>query len=235
MKVAPGSGMGLPMPDDAILLFDGNDLSQWHHATFTGPASSPADEQRRRAQLDSAVVYRAAQWIISNGAMVVVPGKGNIETRQSFGDVQLHIEWMSPVADGKSGQGYSNSGIFLMRYYEIQELNSYDNDNYPNGQAGAVYKQHIPLVNACRPPGEWQAFDIIFTAPRFSEQGKLVSPARCTVFHNGVLIHRDVVLLGATRFIGKPFYTPHPARLPLMLQDHGAPVHFRNIWIRELE
>ena len=166
--------------------------------------------------------------------MTVAPGTGAIETKKAFGDVQLHLEWNAPVAEGKSGQGYSNSGVFFMGMYEVQILNSYENDTYSNGQASSVYKQHIPLVNASRAPGQWQSYDIIFMAPRFSEKGSLISPARITVLHNGVLVQNNVELLGPTTYIGASHYTPHPEKMPLALQDHGDPVQFRNIWIREL-
>ncbi|MBV6647953.1 MAG: DUF1080 domain-containing protein, partial [Cyclobacteriaceae bacterium] len=157
-----------------------------------------------------------------------------ISTKRSFGDVQLHIEWQAPKASDKSGQGYSNSGVFLMGLYEVQILNSFQNETYANGQASSVYKQHIPLVNASRPPGEWQEYDIIFMAPKFSDGGSVVSRARVTVFHNGVLVQNNVELLGPTVYIGNTYYVPHAEKLPLVLQDHGDPIRFRNIWIREL-
>ncbi len=175
-----------------------------------------------------------APWVIVNGELQVVPGTGDIETKRAFGSVQLHIEWMSPVDEGKTGQAYSNSGIFLMGFYEVQVLNSYDSKTYANGQAGALYKQSPPLVNASRPPGEWQSYDIIFTAPVFGSNGQIVSPARVTVLHNGVLIQNNTALSGPTVYIGSPQYMAHPSKLPLRLQDHGDKVRYRNIWVREL-
>ncbi len=209
-KVTPGIG-SLP-PSDAIVLFDGTNLNAWVSSNDGG----------------------SAPWIVENGTATVVPGSGFIKTKQSFADVQLHIEWMSPVADDKEGQLYSNSGVFFMGKYEVQVLNSYDNPTYANGQAASVYKQHIPLVNASKPPGIWQDYDIIFMAPKFSEKGNIVSPARITVFHNGVLVQNNVELLGPSLYIGVPHYDKHESKLPLELQDHGDPVQFRNIWIREL-
>ena len=220
-------------PSDAIVLFDGTDLAGWQAmqlriaGDMPGMVESIADYVPGRAT-------EPARWEVANGVMTVAPGTGAIETKQAFGDVQVHLEWNAPVAEGKSGQGYSNSGVFFMGLYEVQILNSYKNETYNNGQASSVYKQHIPLVNASKAPGEWQSYDIIFMAPRFSEKGRLVSPARITVFHNGVLVQNNVELLGPTTYIGASHYTPHPEKMPLALQDHGDPVQFRNIWIREL-
>ena len=220
-------------PADAIVLFDGTDLAGWQAmqlriaGDMQGMVESVADYVPGRAT-------EPAQWEVAGGVMTVAPGTGAIETKRAFGDVQLHVEWNAPVAEGKSGQGYSNSGVFFMGLYEVQILNSYENETYNNGQASSVYKQHIPLVNASRAPGEWQSYDIIFMAPRFSEKGSLVSPARITVFHNGVLVQNNVELMGPTTYIGASHYTPHPEKMPLALQDHGDPVLFRNIWIREL-
>ncbi len=166
--------------------------------------------------------------------MTVVPGAGNIRTRRRFGDLQLHIEWRTPAEVSGEGQGRGNSGIFLMERYELQVLDSYDNRTYSNGQAGAIYKQHIPMVNASREPGEWQSYDVVFTAPRFGADGALLSPARMTVFHNGVLILNHVELRGPTKFIGEPEYEAHADRVPLLLQDHGNPVSYRNVWVREI-
>ncbi len=208
--VTPGAG-NLP-PSDAIVLFDGSNLDSWISSGNSGNAP----------------------WQVDNGIVTVVTGSGFIKTKQAFADVQLHIEWMSPVAEGKEGQLYSNSGIFFMGRYEVQVLNSNANPTYANGQAASVYKQHIPLVNASKPAGTWQEYDIIFMAPKFSEKGTLVSPARITVFHNGVLVQNNVELLGPTLYIGVPHYEAHESKLPLELQDHGDPVQFRNIWIREL-
>ena len=184
--------------------------------------------------------YTAAQslqpaaWTIENSEIVAGAKKGAIATRQAFGDIQLHLEWLIPELEGKTGQQYGNSGIFLMGLYEIQILNSHQNHTYANGQAGAVYKQHVPLVNASRPPAQWQSYDILFTAPRFSEKGTLLAPALVTILHNGVLIQHNAAIQGPTAFIGEPYYVPHPPKLPLVLQDHDNPVRFRNIWLREL-
>jgi hypothetical protein len=207
--VTPGTGT--EPPSDAVVLFDGTNLDQWEKEGG-GPAG----------------------WEVRDGIMTVVKGTGSIRTRQGFGDVQLHIEWRSPAEVAGEGQGRGNSGVYLQSLYELQVLDSYDNPTYVNGQAGAVYKQHIPLVNACRPPGKWQTYDIIFTAPRFKEDGSLFSPATLTVLQNGVLIQNHVTLLGPTENIGLPSYKMHELKLPLMLQDHGNPVSYRNIWIREL-
>jgi len=207
--VAPGES-GAP-PSDAVVLFDGMDLTGWSHE---GGGE--------------------ARWRVAEGVMTVAPGTGSIRTRQGFGDVQLHIEWRTPAEVSGEGQGRGNSGIFLMERYELQVLDSYDNRTYSNGQAGSIYKQHIPQVNASRAPGEWQSYDVVFTAPRFGTDGALVSPAYMTVFHNGVLIHNHVELRGPTRYIGEPEYEAHADRVPLELQDHGNPVSYRNIWVREI-
>ncbi len=208
-KITPGED-DLP-PSDAIILFDGSGLSRWE-----GPEG------------------REPGWDVHDEIMTVAPKTGRISTKQAFGDCQLHVEWRSPEKVKGVGQGRGNSGIYLMGKYEVQVLDSYDNVTYPNGQAGSIYKQYIPLVNACRPPGEWQSYDIIFTAPRFSENGDLMQPAKMTVIHNGVLIQNHVKLKGPTVNRGEPEYEPHPEKLPLHLQDHGDLVSFRNIWIREL-
>jgi hypothetical protein len=207
--VTPGKGT-LP-PSDAIVLYGGaEDLDKWESAKG-GPAMWDAGE-----------------------ILTMKPRTGPIKTKQAFGDMQLHIEWRSPSEVKGDGQGRGNSGVFLMGLYEIQVLDSYENETYYNGQAGSIYKQAIPLVNACRPPGVWQSYDIIFSAPVFSEDGKKKCPAHVTVIHNGVLIQNHVEILGTTEYIGKPKNNPHPAKLPLLLQDHGNPVSFRNIWVREL-
>jgi len=207
--ITPGDGTN--PPSDAIFLFDGNDLSNWQHED-----GSPA------------------KWLVEEGAATVVKKAGNIFTKQAFGDCQLHVEWRTPLKVEGEGQGRGNSGIFLQRRYEVQVLDSYNNRTYSNGQAGSLYKQHIPLVNACRAPGEWQTYDIIYTAPRFSEDGTVEKHAYVTVLHNGVLVQNHVELKGPTVFIGQPKYQKHPLKEPLMLQDHGNPVSYRNIWIREL-
>lgn len=192
-------------PSDAIVLFDGTDLSAWN-----------------------------GDWKLDESAVTIAPGTGNLVTQRAFGDVQLHIEWRTPSVIEGEGQGRGNSGVFLMERYELQVLDSYENITYPNGQAGSIYKQHIPLVNASRPPGEWQSYDIIFMAPRFRDDGTLSQPATFTVLQNGVLIQNHVTVKGTTVFIGEPEYEAHDAKAPLMLQDHTNPVSYRNIWIREL-
>lgn len=198
-------------PSDAIVLYSGpQDLVNW-----VGDKGGPA------------------KWI-ADSALTVQKGAGGIKTVRSFGDCQLHIEWRTPAIVSGTGQGRGNSGIFLMSKYEVQVLDSYENETYYNGQAGSIYKQHIPLVNASLGPGKWQIFDIVFNAPKFNEQGSVIKPATITVLHNGVLIQNHVVLRGPTENIGLPVYKVHEDKLPLMLQDHSNPVSFRNIWIREL-
>jgi hypothetical protein len=209
VKITPGEGTA--PPSDAVVLYGGEgDLMKWE-SERGGPAPWKEGE-----------------------VLTIVPDSGGIRTRQSFGDVQLHVEWRVPADVEGKGQDRGNSGIFLMGLYEVQVLDSYENETYYNGQAGSIYKQHIPLVNASLPPGQWQTYDIIFTAPRFRENGKLDKPAFYTVIHNGVLIQNHVELKGPTQYIGKPEYRPHPPKLPLSLQDHDHAVSFRNIWLREL-
>lgn len=202
---------GTAPPSDAVVLFDGKNLSQWQHKD-----GSPA------------------KWTIDDGAITVVKGSGDLHTSRAFGDCQLHVEWRSPKRIEGKGQGRGNSGVFLQGRYEVQVLDSYDNSTYSNGQAGSIYKQYIPLVNASRKPGKWQTYDIIFRSPQFAEDGKLLKPAYVTVLHNGVLVQDHVELKGATVFIGSPVYQKHNSKEPLMLQVHGNPVRYRNIWIREL-
>jgi len=207
--VQPGSGAGAP-PSDAIVLFDGQGLDAWE-----------------------AVSGGAAGWQVQDGMLVVKPGAGDIRTKAEFSNVQLHIEWAAPVQVVGESQGRGNSGVFLMERYEVQILDSFDNPTYANGQAASVYKQHIPLVNAARPPGAWQTYDIVFNAPVFSDSGRIVRPATVTVLHNGVLVQNHVTLQGPTEFIGEPQYSVHgPA--PIKLQDHANPVRYRNIWVRRL-
>jgi hypothetical protein len=199
-------------PGDAVVLFDGSDLSQW--AAMDGSPS---------------------RWVVRDGYMECVSGSGYIRTIQNFGDCQLHVEWAAPANPQGDGQGRGNSGVFFGRTrYEIQVLDSYQNPTYADGSAGAVYGQYAPLVNVARPPGEWQSYDIIYTAPRFDSAGNLLSPARVTAFHNGVLIQHEVELTGPTTWLERPPYSAHPEKQPISLQDHGNPVRFRNIWVREL-
>lgn len=211
--VDPGSAPAdpVPPPSDAVVLL-GDDLSAWTHDDGS-----------------------AAQWSMQDGVAQVVPGTGGIQTEQSFGDVQLHVEWASPAEIEGEGQGRGNSGVFLMGRYEVQVLDSYENTTYADGQAAALYGQYPPLVNASRPPGEWQTYDIIFRRPHFDAHGEVVRPARLTVFHNGVLVQDNVTLTGPTGHYERPPYEAHPDRLPIHLQDHSNPVRFRNIWLRELE
>lgn len=192
-------------PSDAIVLFDGKDLSQWNGGE---------------------------NWVVRDGAAII--GKGNISTKQSFGDCQLHIEWAAPEKSKAKGQWRGNSGVYLMGRYEVQILDSYQNETYVDGQAGAIYKQSPPMVNACRPPGQWQTFDVIFHAPRFAPDGAVERPATMTVLHNGVVIQDHFQLAGQTAWHKPPAYEPHADRLPILLQDHGDSVRFRNLWIREL-
>ena len=208
-------------PSDAVVLFDGKNLDQWRSVNDT---TAPA------------------KWIVSDGILTVKKGSGNIETKQSFLDYQLHIEWRIPENITGSGQARGNSGVFLASVgpgdmgYELQVLDNYKNETYVNGQAGSIYKQLIPLVNACKKPGEWQSYDVIWTAPRFNDDGSVQSPARVTVLHNSVLVQNNAELKGLTMYIGKPFYKKHgPA--PIKLQAHGdpsEPISYRNIWVRPL-
>jgi hypothetical protein len=198
-------------PSDAIVLFDGADASAWE-----GRDGGPIG------------------WTIAGGAMHVVPRTGSIQTRQAFGDCHLHIEWAAPEVVKGSSQGRGNSGVFLMGKYEIQVLDSYDNLTYADGHTGAIYGQYPPMVNASRPPGAWQSYDILFIAPRF-ERGALVSPAYATVFHNGVLIHYHQAIQGPTGHkIVASYDEPHAPTGPIALQDHGDLVRFRNIWVRPI-
>jgi hypothetical protein len=201
----------VPAPADAIVLFDGTGLAQW--------CGEDGGE---------------AKWSVQDGALVC-PGIGeDIFTRRTFGDVQLHVEWAAPAPPKGQGQGRGNSGVFLMGLYEVQILDSYQNETYADGQAASLYGQYPPLVNACRPPGEWQSYDIVFRRPRFEPDGTLASPARMTVFHNNVLVQDARELWGPTMWLQHFPYSLHPDRLPVSLQDHGNPVRFRNIWVREL-
>lgn len=230
-KITPG--FSNQPPSDAIVLFNGKNLDQWHKPKYGYGARMDQVEAIIKVKQEKPE-FSPPAWTIQDGFLVVKGGAGDIETKQAFGNIQLHIEWSSPAAPGKTGQAYSNSGIFLMGLYEIQVLNSYENETYPNGQAGAMYKQAMPLVNASLPPGEWQTYDIIFTAPQFNADGSLKSPAYITAFHNGVLIQNHFALKGPCVFIGKPKYIQHASKLPLLLQDHGDAVRFRSIWVREL-
>jgi len=218
--VTPGASAGQP-PSDAIVLFDGKNLDQW---VATKDSSSPN------------------KWTLADGAMTVNKANGDLQTKRTFTDFQLHIEYRIPSDITGKGQARGNSGIFLAALpfgaggYELQVLDNYENTTYVNGQAGSMYKQSPPLVNACRKPGEWQTYDVAWTAPRFNDDGSLKSPARVTVFHNGVLVQYNTELKGDTPYIGQPSYHKHGAE-PIKLQAHGdksEPISYRNIWVREL-
>ncbi len=196
-------------PSDAVVLFDGRDLSKW-----------------KSGQSD-------AKWTVADGVVTVKPGAGDIQTRQDFDNFQLHIEFRTPSVVKGSGQGRGNSGIFMQGVYELQVLDSYDNRTYSNGQAGSLYKRFMPLVNASRKPGEWQTYDVIYKAPVFNKDGQVITPAYITVLHNGVLIQNNTAIVGNTPFVGAPQLEVH-GKGPIKLQDHGDLVSYRNIWIREL-
>lgn len=198
-------------PSDAIVLFDGKDFSKWKSSKTGG----------------------AVQWTAAEGAMTVKPGTGDIETVDQFDDYQLHIEFRTPAQVKGSSQGRGNSGIFMQGKYELQVLDSYNNRTYSNGQAGSIYKQTMPLVNASRRPGEWQVYDVIYTSPRFNKDGMIIHPAYITVLHNGVVVQNHTPIYGTTPYIGKPQYEVH-GKGPIRLQDHNNPTSFRNIWIRPL-
>lgn len=202
-KITPGEANSEP-PSDAVVLFDGTNLDAWKGGE---------------------------KWRVEDGVAIV--GGGGISTKQEFGDCQLHIEWATPDPPTGEGQGCANSGVFMMGRYEVQVLDSYSSDTYYDGQAGAIYKQRPPAVNAMRGPGEWNTYDIYWTAPRFDESGKLASPAYITVVHNGVLIHNHYELKGNTPYAQPPSYVAHPPKGPIALQDHGNPLRYRNIWVRE--
>jgi hypothetical protein len=218
--IVPGAAREAPPPSDAVVLFGGNGLDEWVSVKDKSPA----------------------QWTVADGVVTVRKGTGNIETRRRFTDYQLHLEWRVPAGITGSGQARGNSGVFLASTgpgdagYELQILDSYNNNTYVNGQAGSIYKQAAPLANPMRAPGEWQSYDVVWTAPRFNADGSLKSPAVVTAFLNGVLVQDHFVLRGETTYIGTPRYQSHGAS-PIKLQDHGdpsAPLSFRNIWVREL-
>ena len=207
--ITPGDNASAP--SDAIVLFDGKNLDEWV------------------SRNDGS----AAPWIVKDGYMEVKEKSGDIMTKRKFGDVQLHVEWSTPSKVVGDGQGRGNSGIYLQERYEIQVLDSYNNTTYPNGQAGALYKQSIPLVNATKGPGEWNVYDIMFKAPVFNNDGIKVSSGYITVMHNGVLIQNHVEIKGTTEYIGLPKNPAH-GKGSIMLQYHGNPLRFRNVWVREL-
>ncbi|MBU3728208.1 MAG: DUF1080 domain-containing protein [Phycisphaerales bacterium] len=199
------------VPTDAVRLFDGSGLGSW-----VGGGGKPAG------------------WTVEDGVLAVKPGTGDIQTKESFGDVQMHIEWMVPEGTTCSGQKGCNSGVFFMGMYELQILNSNGNETYPDGMAGALYGQYPPMVNACLPLGQWNTYDIVFRAPRFKADGSLESPAYMTVIFNGVLVQDHVAMLGRTAHAARATYAPHEPKGPIRLQDHGDPIRFRNIWVRNL-
>ena len=206
--VTPGNGTA--PPSDAIVLFDGSDLSAW---------------QKVRGG--------DAEWKIEGDVLTIAPGTGSIKTREQFGDVQLHIEWRAPMDYEGPGQDKGNSGVYLQDRYEIQVLDCHDNETYVNGMTASVYKQYPPLVTACKPTGQWHTYDIIFRAPRFNEDGSLFKEATLTLLHNGVLVQDHVTIQGNTEYIGLPSYTAHGDG-SIILQDHGNPTSYRNIWLRKL-
>ncbi len=212
--VAPGETFShqAPPPSDAVVLFDGKDLSKW-----TGPGNRPAG------------------WKVENGYIEVVKGGGTLRTKDHFGDFQLHLEWAAPEKVEGSSQGRGNSGVLIFGRHEIQVLDSYNNPTYADGQAAAMYGQYPPLVNASRKPGEWQTYDIIFESALWDENKKLTRPASVTVIHNGVVVHHKQPFIGQVqhRQVGN-YNNPYPPKGPIELQDHGSPVRYRNIWIREL-
>jgi len=210
--VEPASGpIASKPPKDAVILFDGTNLDAW--------------KSREGG---------AARWKVIDGTMETVPGAGMIETKGTYGDIQLHVEWATPNPAVGKGQDRGNSGIFLMGQFEIQVLDSYNAGTYADGQAGAIYGQYPPLFNASRLPGEWQSYDIAFRRPRFESSGKLLEPARITVFHNGILIQNNEEPFGPTSWLKWLPYSDQGSRGPIALQDHDHPVHYRNIWLREI-
>jgi hypothetical protein len=209
--VEPAEPIASKPPKDAVVLFDGSNLDAW-----TGPGGGPA------------------KWRVVDGAMETVPGGGGIETKARFGDIQLHVEWAAPSPPHGKGQDRGNSGLFLMNQFEIQVLDSYQAETYADGMAGAIYGQYPPLANAARPPGEWQGYDIAFRRPRFDAAGKLLEPARITVFHNGILVQNNEEPFGPTSWLKWLKYEGIGERGAIALQDHDHPVRYRNIWLREL-
>jgi hypothetical protein len=203
--VTPGATDDAP-PSDAIVLFDGTNLGQWEGGD---------------------------KWLVQDG--IAIPQEEKIQSKQHFGDVQLHIEWSAPTEIRGSGQGRGNSGVYLMGMYEVQVLDSYQNETYFDGQAGSIYKQTPPMANAMRRPGEWNTYDIVFNAPKFRSNGDLEKPGYVTLIHNGVLALNHFELLGPSGFTAAPHYEPHAETGPIVLQFHGDPVQYRNIWVRELK
>ncbi len=211
--VIPGSaGTPTAPPSDAVVLLAGGGLSGWEDDTG-----------------------KPARWASGDGYVEIAAKAGSIRSRKGFGDCQLHVEWASPAIVKGEGQDRGNSGVFLMGLYEVQVLDGFENRTYADGTTAAIYGQYPPLVNACRKPGEWQTYDIVFHRPRFDGKGVVTMPARMTVLHNGLLVHDNAVLTGPTTHKARPPYKAHADRLPIGLQDHGCPVRYRNIWVRDLE
>lgn len=215
-KIDPGTvstqnAAGRP-PSDAVVLFDGKDLSNWRDDKGNAP-----------------------RWKLEDGAIVSAPGVGMIYSKQEFGDCQLHVEWSAPTPPKGDSQGRGNSGVFLMGRYEVQVLDGWENPTYADGSAGAIYGQYPPLVNACRRPGEWQTYDILWTGPRFRADGMVETPAFITVLHNGVVVHNHTAPLGPMVYRQLAHYTAHGPKGPIAFQDHGNPVRYRNVWVRELK
>jgi len=210
-EVKPAEDHYLKPPSDAIVLFGGEDLSKWE--------SSEGGE---------------APWKVENGVVTIRPGSGDIKTRKSFGSFQLYLEWRPPMNDELTGQDKGNSGVFLQNRYELQVLDAYQNPTYVNGMAGSIYKQTAPLVNPSKKPGQWESYNISYTAPEFSEDGSVTSPARVTVVWNGVVVQNNTKIKGDTPYVGLPEYKPH-GQAPIRLQDHNSKVSYRNIWIREID
>lgn len=209
--VTPGDIKTNSAPSDAIVLFDGKNLSEWVKSGSNNPA----------------------EWTVKNGVMTVAPGKGGITTKRKFGSFQLHIEWCVPKGMEGTSQGRGNSGIFLQDKYEVQILDCYENETYINGMTGSIYKQTPPLVNAMRKQGEWNVYDIIYTAPIFKEDGTYLYHPYVTVIQNGIVLQNHTEIYGTTEYIGWPKVAPHGDG-PISLQDHGNPISFRNIWIRPM-
>lgn len=216
--ITPAAQIGQP-PSDAIVLFDGRDLSKWSAVTFGTASYTQSDAP--------------APWKVEDGYFEVVPGTGGIATRETFGDVQVHLEWAAPASRRGNSQNRGNSGLFLMGLYEVQILDNHDNPTYADGTAGAIYGQWPPLVNPLRPAGEWQSYDVVFEAPRF-QGSTLVKPAFVTVFINGVVVHNRKPSMGPMVYRDVAKYQPHPAEGPIGLQDHDHPVRYRNFWVRRL-
>jgi len=232
--VTPGKAdcdAAIPAPSDAIILFNGKDLSQWEKANASKVPVQGKDTPKSKSSTDA-----SAKWTLKDGVMIVNKSAGDIQTKLTFGDFQLHIEWRVPEGIQGASQGRGNSGVFLQGVYELQIVDSYNNETYVNGQAGSIYKQAPPLVNAMCKPGEWNVYDVIYTTPTFKEDGTYRTKPYVTILHNGVLVQNNTAIVGTTENVGLPKVIPH-GKGPIRLQAHGDksdPISFRNIWIREL-